>query len=329
MPVHKPRRRTLPSSPHRPLVWLTALSLLTVVAAPAMAADTHVGPAPDASRQEQPPEAPISLCLSKSGLKHYVHPRKAQEIFKALVDEYLMPRLKFPIVFRFYESDEKLFREFREGKADIGCSHLAMFLKEYDQGVLVPMIWFQQKTQDRWRDGDHYILIARKKNGLRSIRQLKGKRLGISHPSDRNKVGYLFFHAVRDFQLQDYFTVKNYDNARNSLMSLLYKHTDVVFETEYSLGAFRRLHPELSQEIDIIQRWPEKIADLPIFYRASVTAEERKKIEQIKEFFLKMHEDPGQQELLYLLGCDRTMPVTKKEEEDYRKWLKIYQAMGL
>jgi ABC-type phosphate/phosphonate transport system substrate-binding protein len=279
---------------------------------------------------QAPTEEPVVICLTKSGLKHYVQPRDAMEVYHALVEEYMIPRLGFPIEFRFYENDRELYRNFSQGTADIACSHLVGFLKEYDRGLVKPIVWFKQQRKTSGINGDRYIMIVRKKMGLQRLGQLKGKVLGISHVQDRNKIRHLFFKEQKHFKEDLYFgKVKTYESSRDAIYSLFFNVTDVVFDTEYSLETFKRLRPELSDSIETLCVDPTVIADLPIFYRTSADEKKQEKIEQIGKFFQSMHEDPGLQQMLLFLGCDSAQPVTGKEEAGYRLWIKKYRDMGL
>ncbi|MCD4813774.1 phosphate/phosphite/phosphonate ABC transporter substrate-binding protein [bacterium] len=272
----------------------------------------------------------VVFCLSKSGLQHYVNPREAMEVYKALVYEYMIPQLGFQIQFRFFENDKKMYRKISENQADIGCGHLVNFLKHYKKSLVKPLVRFQQKKRAGRLSNDHYILIVRKKDNIQHVGQLRGKTLGINHPHDTNKIRYLFFSKLAGYDEKTYFkSVKMYNSSRNSIFSLFYRTTDVVLETEYALDVFTKLRPELGEAIQPFLKHPDSIADLPIFYRASADKEKMARIQKCGEFFARMHEDPGLHQMLYFLGCDRAMPISPEDEKRYQQWTEKYSAMEL
>lgn len=275
-------------------------------------------------------ERGLVLCLTKAGLKNYVQPREAMQVFDALVREYMVPELKFPVCFHYYEDDRQMYQAIARKQADLGCGDLTKFLAQYQKGLVKPLVWFQQNRPAGRPEGDRYVLVVRKDSGITRLEQLRGKRLGINDSQDLKIITCLFFGDRPGFQPNAFFSqIRPFESCRDSIYSLFFNTADVVFESEYSWEVFTRLRPELSGASELLPVKSGPLADLPIFFRASLEPEQNGRLEKMKEFFLRMHEDPGKHDMLIFLGCDRVMPVTEKQDAAYRAWTKKYQEMGL
>ncbi len=267
-------------------------------------------------------EEPIVLGTTKSGLGHYRNARDVMVVLKAMVEEDMMPSLGFPIKFRFYDTDQDMYRAVARKEADIGCGYMVDFLDFYHRGLVKPVLWFYQKDNP----GDYYCLVLRGNSSYRKAGELRKASLGYSHPGDLKKIRHVFFPQSDNFNAKQFFgkTVL-YQNSSAVLAALMHHDVDVVFESKYSLDVYLEFYPRLVQKIIS----PEIMADLPIFIRTSLEPEKQIKVDKIKEYFMNMHKKPKTQELLIFMGCDQVKAVGEKQERAYREWIVKYRKMGL
>ncbi len=267
-------------------------------------------------------EEPIVMGITKSGLSHYRNARDVIVVLNALVEEEMEPTLGFPIEIKFYDTDRDMYSAVARKQADIGCGHLVRFLKYYNRGLVVPLLWFYQKNNP----GDQYCLISRKGSRQKRAHDLKGLSLGYSDTQDMEKIHHVFYSKLKAFKAKKYFgKIVFYRNSFTALAALMNRDVDVVFDSKYSLDVYLEFYP---REVEVILS-AKMLADLPIFTRTSLKPKKREKIRKIEQYFLSMHKKHKTHQLLIFLGCDQVKKTGERQKKAYRQWIKEYKKMGL
>jgi ABC-type phosphate/phosphonate transport system substrate-binding protein len=195
--------------------------------------------------------------------------------------------------------------EIQKNKIDIVALPLIDFIKFKEKKIIEPFAVHV-------RDGnvfDRYILLIRKDSGIKSIRELKNKKL-ILLTSERENISYYWLESLlfkNNFSdASEFFSnIKEADKASQAVLSVFFKNSDVCIVLNKSYQTVTELNPQIEKELTVLEISPEFVFSI-VCIRSNMTKSENRNL--LEETLLNLHNEPQGKQILTLFKIDRLKP---------------------
>jgi len=192
-----------------------------------------------------------------------------------------------------------------KNKIDIVALPLLDFIQFKDKGIINPFAVHM-------REGsvfDNYIILTRNDSGIKSIKDLKNKKL-IFLTSERENISNLWLETLlyknNLLPASKFFSnIREADKASQAVLSVFFKNSDVCIVMYKSFLTVTELNPQIEKELTILESSPEFVFSI-VCVRKSMTKSENRDI--LEETLLFLHKESQGKQILTLFKIDKLMP---------------------
>ena len=196
----------------------------------------------------------------------------------------------------------------------------AMLGSEYlmlkDRNALVPAFSIEVDSGV----GFEYVIIVNKKSNIKSINDIKGKRVGIS-ANHKISPTYIWFESLfrpderRDFKA-NFSELKLNRNSKQLLFSTFFGNLDVCVTSIDRFELMNELNPQVKEQLQVFTSSPRLLTGLLCFNKNIIGTP---KEEKLRIMLNEIHKSKYGKQLLELFSIGRLIPFSEEHIESLKK----------
>lgn len=230
-----------------------------------------------------------------------------------------------------YNIKTKIYNNFNEVYLDIKDNELAaLSLNSQDyfnnvnklglEPVIVPSV-----------DGEvgyEYYLLVRKEEGIKSLKQLKDKSIGLLTESD-NSAAIMWLDVILakdNFPVFEKFFKLIYPGQNESqlILNLFFGKTDACIVTNHSYKIMSELNPQIRERLTILSTSPDYLLSMMCFLKSFNNKKDR---QLVYSNAFKVPNSPAGKQILTLLKIDKILPYKDGYLTSYKNLLQDYNRL--
>ncbi len=227
---------------------------------------------------------------------------------------------------RYYKDIHKFKKDFEEGKIDMIVATAVTFAKYFDPEKFET--GFIAKQSD---NNDELVLITSNTSGIKTLKDLRGKKLSILKSDVFAKI-YFDMFLLKKFHLNSerFFSRIIKTNKRSvNVLKVFFKKADAALVTAKVYKISSELNPQIRQKTKILKTFSLNVAS-PTYFRKGL---DPKIIQKIKKEVFRLSTYPRGKEILTVFKADRMVEcsteyiyMAKNIYQTYRKLINKYKG---
>jgi ABC-type phosphate/phosphonate transport system substrate-binding protein len=208
---------------------------------------------------------------------------------------------------RIYTDVISLFKDFQNGKLDMGVTLTSDYLKaerELNAELAFSKVRGGKKTMK-------HLLLVHSDSDYHEIRDLKNKKIAILRKDESSEIflNSVLLRKKLPVAKKFFMGIEEKNKPSNAILSVFFKQADACITSDTSLNTMIALNPQIGEKLRVIASSPELIETVSFFRRGF----EEKYKQIVMNLSQKLQDHPRGQQILLLFQVDR---LVKTKESD-------------
>lgn len=212
--------------------------------------------------------------------------------------------IKAAVQTNIYKNSSDLLEAVKRGELILVTLPALEYLRIRDRAPMTPLI----VSVSNAGNGRHFVLVARRDSGIRSLAHLRGKTISLLS-SSKYEVSHLWLNVMlmrEGFRGREAFfrQTKESTSASQALMAVFFKQADAAIISRAALETTTALNPQMGRQLGVVSESKSLLGDVSCV--PNMVEEPLKRT--IENAALHLHETTVGKQMFTLFQIDRTIP---------------------